>query len=291
MAYGQCYNANSNIYRIDLTGSTDRDKSSTPLICSIRHDNNPHISPDGKRIAFESDRSGGHEIWVCNSDGSNPVKVTSFGGSNAGSPRWSPDGRTIAFDSVSKGDSDIYVMDAEGGKPRRLTDETSDEDVPAWSHDGRWIYFCSNRSGSWQVWKIPAEGGVAVQLTKRGGFKCSESPDGKFVYYTQSNGAGIYRVPVEGGEETLVIDSYKAGWGNFAVVEDGIYFIKQESSGGEAAIKFFNFATQQVGDVVALGKVNLWVFGLAVSPDRQWLLYTRVDQSNTGNITLVENFR
>src|SRR5262249_43428219 len=83
--------------------------------------------------------------------------------------------------------------------------------------------------------KDPPEGGVAVQLTKRGGFKCSESPDGKFVYYTQSNGAGIYRVPVEGGEETLVIDSYKAGWGNFAVVEDGIYFIKQESSGGEAA--------------------------------------------------------
>src|SRR5262249_17985757 len=151
---------------------------------------------------------------------------------------------------------DIYVMDAEGGKPRRLTDETSDEDAPTWSQDGLWIYFFSNRSGSWQVWKIPAEGGAALQVTKRGGGKCLESTDSKFVYYSEYKGAGIYRVPVEGGEETLVIDSYKAGWGNFAVVEDGIYFIKQDSSGGEAAIKFFNFATQQVGDVVALGKIN-----------------------------------
>lgn len=128
-------------------------------------------------------------------------------------------------------------------------------------------------------------------MTKHGGgFKASESPDGKFVYYTQYNDAGIYRVPVEGGEETLVIDSYKAGWGNWAVVDDGVYFIKQDSS-GEATIKFFNFATQQVLDVVALGKVTLHPLALAVSPDRQWLLYTRVDQGNIGNITLVENFR
>src|SRR5262249_11058489 len=68
MAYGQCYNPNSNIYRIDLKKPTDQNNSSTCLICSSRHDNNPHISPDGKRIAFESDRSGGHEVWVCNSD-------------------------------------------------------------------------------------------------------------------------------------------------------------------------------------------------------------------------------
>lgn len=147
LAYGQCYNPNSNIYRIDLKKPTDQNNSSTCLSCSTRLDNNPHISPDGKRIAFESDRSGGHEVWVCNSDGSNPMQVISFGGPNVGSPRWSPDGRKIVFDSVLKGDSDIYVMDAEGGKPRRLTDETSDEDAPTWSHVSRWIYFTSNRTG------------------------------------------------------------------------------------------------------------------------------------------------
>src|SRR5262249_30931466 len=234
--------------------------------------------------------AGGHEVWICDSSGSNPLQVTSSGGSNAGCPRWSPDGRQIAFDSVKKGDGDIYVIDAEGGNPRRLTDETSEDVAPSWSRDGRWVYFVSNRSGRLEVWKSPAEGGAAVQVTRRGGGLAFEAPDGKFVYYSKFDGPGIWRAPVNGGEEEVVVDSYNVGWGNWAVVDDGIYFIKQDAKAG-AAIEFFNFATRQMTEVAALGKVRIWTLGLAVSPDRQWLLYTRVDPGNTGNILMVENFR
>ena len=290
LAYGRDFNPNSNVYRIDLPSSPGRNASSTPLIYSTGHDNNPQISPDGKRIAFESDRTGGHEVWICDSSGSNPQQITSSGGRNAGSPRWSPDGRQIAFDSVVKGDSDIYIIDAEGGNPRRLTNEISDEDVPSWSHDGQWTYFASNRTGRWQVWKMPAGGGAAVQVTSRGGALAFESPDGKFIYYSKFDGPGIWRVSVEGGQEAAVVDSFNAGLGNWAVVVDGIYFIKLDSKAG-AAIEFYNFETGQVNEVAALGKVEIWTLGLAVSPDRKWLLYTRVDPGNTGNITIVENFR
>jgi len=290
LAYEQCFNPNSNVYRIYLPSSPDHDGSSTALIHSTRHDNNPQISPDGKRIAFESDRTGGHEVWICDSDGSNPHQVTLSGGRNAGSPRWSPDGRQIAFDSVLKGDSDIYVIDTEGGNPRRVTDEKSDEVTPSWSHDGRWIYFGSNRSGRWEVWKLPAEGGAAVQVTRRGGALAFEAPDGKFVYYSKFGGLGIWRTPVKGGEEEVVVDSFNAGPGNWAVVGAGIYFIKLDAKAG-AAIEFYNFATRQVNEVAALGKVKIWILGLAVSPDRQWILYTREDPGNTGNIMMVENFR
>ena len=299
MAYGQCYNPNTNIYRIDLQDSAvgasrpvlaaGRSNLSTCLICLSRSDNDPRISPDGKHIAFQSNRSGTMEIWVCNSDGSNPRQVTSLGGPNVGSPMWSPDGRQIAFDSVAKGDTDIYVIDAEGGKPRRLTDETSEDWTPTWSRDGRWIYFSSKRSGSLQVWKMPVEGGEAVQVTRHGGLRGVESWDGKVVYYIQDK-PGIFQVPVEGGDETVALASYNAGWQNWAVADDGIYFIKQDPS-GETAIDFFNFATRQTRDVAALGKVNLWFQALAFSPDRRWFLYTQVDQSNTTNITMVENFR
>jgi Tol biopolymer transport system component len=291
LAYGQCFNPNSNVYRIDfLPSSPDRDGSSTALLTSNRHDSNPQISPDGKRIAFQSDRTGWFEIWICDSDGSNPVQVTSCGSSGAGSPRWSPDSKQIAFDSILKGDNDIYVIDADGGNPRRLTDETSEEVTPSWSRDGRWIYFASKRSGRWEVWKSVAEGGAAVQVTRRGGIRAFEAPDGKFIYYIKSDGPGIWRVPVNGGEEEVVVESYKVGWGNWAVVDDGIYFIKEDAKAG-AAIAFYNFATRQVNAVAALGKVQIWLEGLAVSPDRQSILYTRVDPGNTGNITLVENFR
>jgi dipeptidyl aminopeptidase/acylaminoacyl peptidase len=208
----------------------------------------------------------------------------------AGCPRWSPDGRQIAFDSHLKGNADIYVIDVKGGTPRRVTDETSDEVTPSWSHDGRWIYLASNRSGVWEVWKMPAAGGAAVQLTMRGGLEAFESHDGKFIYYSKFDGPGIWRVSVEGGQEAAVVDSYNAGWGNWAVVADGIYFVKQDSKAG-AAIEFYNFATQRVNQVAALGQVKLWRRGLAVSPDRQWILYTQVDPGNTSNITMVENFR
>ena len=67
----------------------------------------PHFSPDGKRIAYQSGRSGVNEIWLCDADGSNSVQLTGFGKGASGSPRWSPDGRTIAFDSNVGGNWDI----------------------------------------------------------------------------------------------------------------------------------------------------------------------------------------
>ncbi|HYV32242.1 MAG TPA: hypothetical protein VEO53_14205, partial [Candidatus Binatia bacterium] len=68
------------------------------------------FSPDGKKIAFGSDRTGSEEIWISASDGSNPVQLTSFGAPSTGTPKWSPDGKQIAFDSHKVGHSDIYVV-------------------------------------------------------------------------------------------------------------------------------------------------------------------------------------
>jgi Tol biopolymer transport system component len=84
----------------------------TKLIASSASEDNPAWSPDGRRIAFSSDRSGVQNIWVCDSDGSNPVQLTSFE-RHSGTPRWSPDGRQLVFDSLEAGDWNVYVVDAE----------------------------------------------------------------------------------------------------------------------------------------------------------------------------------
>jgi hypothetical protein len=142
------------------------------------------------------------------------------------------------------------------------------------------------------VWKVPAEGGEAMQVTKMGGFAAFESPDARYVYYAKGqNAPGIWRVPVEGGEETQVLDQPIAGgWGYWAVVDSGIYFINIEVK-SHPILEFFSFVTGQVKQITAMEKeVGKWNPGFAVSPDQRSILYTQIDQDES-DIILVENFR
>jgi Tol biopolymer transport system component len=202
--------------------------------------------------------------------------------------------KQIAFYACPQGKPDIFVIRSEGGKPRRLTEDPAEDTAPNWSRDGRWIYFGSNRSDSTQVWKISADGGEAWQVTKGGGFEACESKDGKFLYFTKGhNVAGIWRVPTQGGEEIMVLDTHKAGyWSAWTVVENGIYFLTAEKL-AYPAIEFFSFATSKVTEGAVLTKAfRSWTNpeGLSVSPDGRWILYTQDDREDT-DIMLVENFR
>ncbi len=288
----------ANIYRVETSASKGERKPATRLIASTRDDANPYYSPDGKRIVFASDRSGTYELWVCDSDGTNLVQLTSFGGPDVVPwGGWSPDGKRILFDSNWKGSIDVYVIDAEGGAPKQLTTHAGVDARGSWSPDGRWIYFFSDRTGSFQVWKVPAGGGDAVQVTKQGGCNPMVSRDGKFVYYAKR--PGIWRVPAEGGEETLVLPNYPRAWqGNWAPVDDGIYFAdwgKSEQPSSlflgptQGWIKFLHFATGRVTEVMPIG--TPWpASSLSISPDGRSFLYPQLD--HIGNdLVLVENFR
>ena len=285
LAYVERCETDTNIYGVDLS-LPDRRASVSNLVSSTRHDNSPRISPDGRRIAFESNRSGINEVWICDIDGGNVTQLTTIGA--AGSPDWSRDGKQIAFDCHKDGKGDLYVIDVEGGFPRRLTTEASEDDCPSWSTDGKWIYFASDRSGILQVWKMPSNGGDAIQITKNGGgFISSESPDGKFLYYNKES--GIWRAAVDGTDETLILKGDYGG--EWAVVSDGIYCIDLRRP-APTAIEFFRFSSHTTEQVATLGTARAFFKGLAVSPDRRWILYSQLEQSpaNT-DIKLVENFR
>ena len=247
------------------------------------------FSPDGKKIAFGSDRTGSEEIWISASDGSNPVQLTSFGAPSTGTPKWSPDGKQIAFDSHKVGHSDIYVVNAEGGEPRRLTTEPFENNVPSWSRDGKWIYFSSDRTGAWQIWKVPAVGGKALQVTKQGGFEAFESTDGRFLYYCKYFGVqGVWKIPAEGGEEVRILE--QGAWHEWALLSRGICLVNPGAT--PATIDFFEFASKRLKHLTAvdLGPSANAGSGFAVSPDGKWVLYTRVDQLDS-DIMLVENFQ
>lgn len=278
------------VFRIEVPTATGQHVQPVKLLASTREDAAPRYSPDGKKIAFHSDRSGNLEIWMCNSEGQNLTQLTFFGKGQAGTPEWSPDGSQIAFDYRAEGRADVYVVNVAGGVPRRMTTESSDDSVPSWSGDGQYIYFASDRGGEQQVWKMPAAGGPAVQVTRQGGFVAFESGDGKYLYYCKGIGPGIWRLPVEGGQELpILLNQPMAGcWGQWALADDGIYFvkIKQFSSG----VDFFSFSNARITTVVGLDNVNDYVSGFAISPDHHQVLYAQRDPINS-DIMLVENFR
>ena len=247
-----------------LTGAPKR------ITYSTQNESSVSYSPDGSRLAFGSSRSGEREIWVCDSDGSNPRQLTSFGGPASGAPRWSPDGRRLAFDSRVDGKGEILIVSATGGEPRRLTTNPADDIVPSWSHDGRWVYFVSNRTGVFQVWKKPAAGGEPIQITRNGGFHAEESPDGKYLYYAKSMiRTAIWRVPVSGGEEVKLTGPLDL-WSNFSVHNDGIYFTGKGSQETEA-LYFFDIATRRRRRLGPIGRSLS--SGMAVAPDERSAIF------------------
>lgn len=284
----------TNIYRIDLSNSTGRGASPhSKLISSTFQDNSPDYSPDGKRIVYISDRTGGLELWLCDAEGAGSIQLTNIGGPHTGTPRWSPDGQQIVFDSGVEGNQEIFIISANGGRPRRLTNDPALDMIPSWSRDGRWIYFGSNRGGDFQIWKVPVEGGEARQVTRRGGLEGFESADGLFLYYSKGIGlSDIWRVPIEGGEESLVLELQKSGHRrSWAMAEDGIYFAVAETP-SRSAVEFFSFDTRRVERRVAEleRSIKEGPPGLTISRDGRWLLYTRIDQSGS-DIMLMEDFR
>lgn len=97
----------------------DRDTSGVkPLLLGEAEDVHPDWSPDGKRIAFASNRSGQFEIWVVGAEGAGLVKITDGGGAKEW-PAWSPDGKSIMFTLKGEDGYALWSVDADGRNLRR----------------------------------------------------------------------------------------------------------------------------------------------------------------------------
>jgi DNA-binding CsgD family transcriptional regulator len=141
------------------------------------HDNIPPVwSPDGSRIAFESQREEGNaDIFVINVAGSGLRNITNHPAFDSGAT-WSSDSSRIAFASDRDGTSDIYVAGFDGSDPVRLT--TSGARIPAWSPDGSRIAFISDRDGNSELYVMNSDGTAQVNLSQHPAADFSGAPVG-----------------------------------------------------------------------------------------------------------------
>jgi eukaryotic-like serine/threonine-protein kinase len=278
------YRSDSNIWRVELVGPDRQPGRPVPVVSSTKLDEGPACSPDGKRIAFVSDRSGAREVWLCDRDGSNPHQLTPLKGAGVAGPRWSPDGQSIA---VFTGDREIGLISANSGALHVLNVPGGGK-WPSWSSDGQWLYFASAH-GRNSIWKVRPGGGAPVQITHGSDDDNPQaSLDGKFVYYNKGwpRPLSIWRIPSEGGGETKIIEGVSTG-GHWTVGADGIYFFTTPDVKGRSEIRLYEFATRRTKKILTVERsVGIKI---AVCPDGRTIFYPQLDEHGS-DLMLVENF-
>src|SRR5580704_1362265 len=276
------------IWRLDLKDERHALAPPVRLLTGREGAWRPSYSPDGKKIVFESGRMGYSDIWMCDSDGSNCVQLTSLHGVS-GTARWSPNGHYISFESIAEDYYQVGVIEVPDGTPHLLaTFPGVNSGAPSWSSDSKWIYFYSAHDpGSFQLWKMPLQGGSLVRVTTRGGVHGIESSDGEFLYYSKYAEPGIWKKSLKTGHESyLPINVYY--WAHWTLAPGGVYFLNSRFP-PNGRIEFFDFARGQSTPIFTFEKPFAFLGGLALSPDGKSLLFGQ-SEHNDSYIMLIKNF-
>lgn len=161
--------------------------------------NNLHqaISPDGKRIAFESDRDGNSEIYLMDIDGANQIRLTHHEAVDS-APVWSVDGKKILFRSTRESDRHpwpYYAMNLDGSSPERVDDVDDYAEVfRDRSPDGtQYLLFKRGEEKNTDIYLVNADGTGEQRLTDEPAFDSdmSFSPDGSKIVYESILGENV----------------------------------------------------------------------------------------------------
>jgi len=149
------------IYTVPVAGGEAK-----RIIGGLSFESQPKFSPDGKKIVFISDRSGAENLWVADADGSNPKALTKGRNTSYLSPSWTPDGNYVIASKSTEGlgTFSLWMFHKDGGNGVHI----GEPDPP------------------------PAQNPGQPQPPRRNKYGAVASPDGRFIYFSQRNGAFNY---------------------------------------------------------------------------------------------------
>jgi len=275
------------IYAMPIAGGRAKALTSGPA-----WDAHPRFSPDGKTIAFTSDRSGIENVWIMDADGGSPRAVSAEKDEYVRSAAWTPDGNyLIARKETGKRAGippvELWIYNREGGGGIKLTssDDVNNAGGAVVSRDGRSIYFSARKrrfsytpeltDGLWQIWRYDRELADTFPVAEGfgGAVRPALSPDGKtMTYISRRDGESVLvaRDLSTGSERILargVTRDEEEGfaqadlWPNYAFTPDG----KSLVFSNHGKIVRLDLASLAIRDIPFTAPVSL-----AIAPRVTW---------------------
>ena len=269
------------VYALPIGGGEARALTSGPA-----WDAQPRFSPDGKTIAFSSDRGGIENVWLMDADGGHPRALTTEKEAYVRSPAWTPDG---AYVVARKEDAkragippvELWMYHREGGGGIKLvsSDEVNNSSGPVFSRDGRYLYFSARQprfsytpdlsQGLWQVVRYDRTTGETLPLTGGygGAVRPALSPDGRTLIFVarRDNDPVFVRRDLASGAEKVIATGLDRDeqegfaqmdvWPGYAFTPDGAAIVF--SSHGK--LRRLDLASGQGADVPFTVKVKQWL--------------------------------
>jgi len=264
----------------------------------------PSPTPQGGgfgQFAFASDRSGSTQIYIANTDGSNPTVITNMP-DGACQPTWSPDGAQLVFTSPCSGPAEkfgnsiLYIMNADGTGLAPLLSEPGGDYDPAWSPDGTRIVFISRRTQRPSIFVLDVASQTVTLLLEAAGNSLgfsdpSWSPFNNQILFVADRGISEIWVMTDNGENPIQLVYSGLEYVNFDPVwsPDG-KFVRFSQRLNGASLVWLSELPYEERELLTAKRLNfspLWIENIEYSPDGIWFLFEGLGDDKNRDIHLM----